>query len=96
MSDEVIRWVISIGLLPCIGWGMHLTWMLYSQRRDTMKLVSDMAVIQTSLAESRQDFKNSLDANTRAISDLVHYIKWATEAQTGKAPPPPLPHEGKA
>ena len=89
MSDEVIRWVISIGLFPAMGWGMHISWMLYNQRVDTMKLVTDMATITANVAESRQDFKNSLDANTRAISDLVHYIKWATEAQTGQVPPPP-------
>ena len=36
----------------------------------------------------REVVENGKD-QTRAVKDMVHYMKWLAEQQTGKTPPPP-------
>ncbi len=34
--------------------------------------------------------KDAFEANTKAINNLTHYLKWFIERQTKEVPPPPI------
>jgi len=40
------------------------------------------------LTEQATQHRSAIDALTNTMKELTHYIRWATEQTTGKAPPP--------
>lgn len=79
ISVDTLLWIIGAGMIPVLGWGIHITWILQKTREDTKELTEGLPK-QTKVIED----------NTRAMKSLTHYIQWLGRQQTGIKPPPPL------
>lgn len=68
---------------------------LKTMQGATLETLNDnqkqMMKTQQDIIDSNKRADESTRLATEATSKLTHYVKWATEQQTGKEPPPPMP-----
>ena len=80
MPDEALRWMLTILLPACVPWSIWMTLRLAKLLR--------MHEHPEDTGFGTVGFRETISNNTRAMRELVHYVKWLAEAQTGtKAPP---------
>lgn len=68
--------VLAVGA-PLLGWTVYVTWAL---RR----------IVWMNEHPERTGVGQMLRANTRAIKEVAHYIRWMAEQNAGSKPPPYL------
>ena len=68
---------LIVVLMAAVGWALRLS--------------SAIASVKTNLEEERRETRQLIENNTRAMRELVHYVKWSIEHVTGQTPPPPVP-----
>ena len=88
-TPEIALWVIGIGLLPVLGWGLSLMWNVLQIKRDNSRLLK-MHEDPDSFGFGTGRTNQIIKENTRATQALTHYIQWLAKEQTGKTPPPPV------
>lgn len=97
---SAILWVVSCIGVPLIGWGVKITWDLLRTREDIKVVVrilrnpdqSGFGSRQTNetLATSHRQLTACIEANTKVVQELIHYIKWSFKERTGKELPPAI------
>jgi hypothetical protein len=100
MTPEIALYIFGAALLPLLGWGMHLTWLIRDIAKDSQKIREYLEspedhglgtkATNESVAESQREMLACVNANTQAIKSLTHYIVWLGEQQTGQSAPPPV------
>ena len=87
------------GLLPGLIWAWKITkdiQELLEMHRDPNQSAANKAQqelvreLHNVTSELHQNNLIVIQANTNAIREMTHYIKWMAQETTGKNPPPPL------
>jgi len=68
---------VIVVLMAAVGWAVRLN--------------CSIASVKTKLEAERRETRKLIENNTRAMRELVHYVKWSIEHVTGQIPPPPVP-----
>ncbi len=89
MSIETALWILGVGVPAILSWCIWASWVLLRIQADTKKIVL-MHQDPDKYGFGTGATNNLVDALTRAIRELTHYIRWDIEDRTGKKPPPPL------
>ena len=97
-----LNWLLGVIIPAGLTWSIAVLWLLRDIKRGTEKLIQMHEVPDDhgfGTVELAKDLRNHIVqedqvfANmTKALHDLVHYVRWAAQQQVGKAPPPPGPH----
>lgn len=90
MTPEMVLYIIGVTLIPLLGWGIHIHIKInkISGQSDRLVLMHEQP---DEYGFGTYKTNKIIEANTRAMHELTHYIKWLGKEQTGKEPPPPLP-----
>lgn len=87
MSPDIAMWVLGVGTLPVIGFCVHVFIVLRQVGIDTRRLIH-MHEHADEYGFGTGKTNVVIEDNTRAMRQLVHYIRWMAEKQTGERPPP--------
>lgn len=96
MTDEIVRWIIGVSVVPAVAFGVYLVRVSEAMKKDVTKLLDmhehpeNTGFGTVGLNGVMVDMKEVVEDNTRAIRALTHYVRWLAEKTDGKPPPPPI------
>ena len=96
-----MNWLLGIIIPAGIAWSTAVIWLLRDIKRQSDNLIlmhksaDEHGFGTVDLGKELRDHimeENLVFANmTKALHDLVHYVRWAAKQQAGQEPPPPTP-----
>lgn len=95
-----LLWVVGIIGIPLLGWCIRMHFTCVKVREDVLVLVKmhrepdkygfGTGLTNRTLSDSHRELTICIQGNTKAIQELVYYIKWLAKMQSGQTPPPPM------
>ena len=80
--------MIAFGIaVPIVGWVWWAATQIRTVQRDTQRLLY-MHDNPGETGFGTEGFREVITANTKALSELSHFVQWGIEQSTGTRPPP--------
>lgn len=91
MTLDTFLWIIGAACLPCVGWGIHITWNILEAKKDIKQLL-EIHANPDKYGFGTEKQTRVIEDNTRAMKALTYYIRWLGSHSHGdttdeKAPP---------
>ena len=89
MDLNIFLWLVGIGVLPAVGFGVFMVNAVKEMKIDIKKLL-EMHEHADQYGFGTVGLTKVMNRLADATEDMVHYSKWLAQHLTGEEPAPPV------